>query len=238
MAENIVEKSEECKQLKNIKYKNMLLTGNVLTQTIQATKKANIDMFLEKESNLNRHEPWNKLDKTDKIKVLIEYVNLSAINFSLSEAEVVEYRSYLVDSLDKKKLQHVKDVQYDNQTGKIIIIPNLHFNPTSRKFTFKRNEKRASTVKSLGNGKARGGKKSASASASVAGPGASVAGAGAGASVAGASVAGASVAGASVAGASVAGPGASVAGASVAGASVAGASVAGASVAGASQHTP
>jgi hypothetical protein len=201
MAENIVEKSEECKQLKNIKYKNMLLTGNVLTQTIQATKKANIDMFLEKESNLNRHEPWNKLDKTDKIKVLIEYVNLSAINFSLSEAEVVEYRSYLVDSLDKKKLQHVKDVQYDNQTGKIIIIPNLHFNPTSRKFTFKRNEKRASTVKSLGNGKARGGKKSAS----VAGAGASVAGAGAGASVAGA--------GASVAGAG-AGAGASVAGAS------------------------
>ena len=159
ISSNNTDEKEVCQKLKNIKYKNMLLTGNALTQTIQATKKANIDLFLEKESNLNRHEPWNKLDKTDKIKLLTEYVILSASNFSLNETEIAEYKSYLIDSLDKKKLQHVKDVQYDNQTGKIIIIPTLHFNPTTRKFTFKRNEKRASTVKSLGSGKKVGGKK-------------------------------------------------------------------------------
>ena len=151
---------EECQQLKNIKFKNMLLTGGVSATKTNQSKKANIDLFLEKESKLNKHEPWNKLDKTDKIKLLKEYVNVSASNFSLNEAEVLEFKSYLIDSLDKKKLQHVKDVQYDNQNGKIIIIPNLHFNTTSRKFTFKRNEKRASTVKSLGSGKKTGGKKS------------------------------------------------------------------------------
>ena len=152
-------KPEECQKLKNIKFKNMMLKGNIAPQT-PVSKKVNIDLFLEKEMNLNKHVPWNKLDKTGKIKLLTEYVNLSAINFSLNETEIAEFKSYLIDSLDKKKLQHVKDVQYDNQNGKIILIPNLHFNVASRKFTFKRNEKRASTVKSLGSGKKVTSKKS------------------------------------------------------------------------------
>jgi hypothetical protein len=160
--ETAVQKPEECQQLKNIKFKNMLLTGNNNNNTevkMKHSKKANIDLFLENESNLNKHEPWNKLDKTDKIKQLNEYVNLSAGTFLLTDAEIADFKSYLVDSLDKRKLQHVKDVQYDNQNGKIIIIPNLHFNPTTRKFTFKRNEKRSSTVKSLGSGKKPANKK-------------------------------------------------------------------------------
>ena len=150
------DKSEDCRQLKNIKFKNMLLasTGGVspASKTVNS-KKANIDLFLEKESNLNKHEPWNKLDKTDKIKQLTDYVDTSAPTFALNQSEIQEFKTYLIESLDKKKLQHVKDVQYDNQSGKILNIPSLHFNTTSRKFTFKRNEKRASTSKSLGSGK-------------------------------------------------------------------------------------
>jgi len=61
-------------------------------------------------------------------------------------------KKYLEESLDKKKLQCVKDVQYDKTTGKIKSIPNLHFNIATRKFTIKRNEKRVSTLKSLGTG--------------------------------------------------------------------------------------
>lgn len=148
-------KSDDCRQLKNIKFKNMLLssTGTLPVSKTVNSKKANIDLFLEKESNLNKHEPWNKLDKTDKIKQLTEYVDTSALTFALNEIEIQECKAYLIESLDKKKLQHVKDVQYDNETGKILTIPSLHFNTTSRKFTFKRNEKRASTSKSLGSGK-------------------------------------------------------------------------------------
>jgi hypothetical protein len=149
------DKTEDCRQLKNIKFKNMLFasTGASPASKTVNSKKANIDLFLEKESNLNKHEPWNKLDKTDKIKQLSEYVDTSAATFLLNETEIQEFKTYLIESLDKKKLQHVKDVQYDNQTGKILTIPCLHFNTSSRKFTFKRNEKRASTSKSLGSGK-------------------------------------------------------------------------------------
>jgi hypothetical protein len=147
------DKSEDCRQLKNIKFKNMLLASTAPVSKTVNSKKANIDLFLEKESNLNKHEPWNKLDKTDKIKQLTDYVDASAPTFALNQSEIQDCKTYLIESLDKKKLQHVKDVQYDNQSGKILTIPSLHFNTTSRKFTFKRNEKRASTSKSLGSGK-------------------------------------------------------------------------------------
>ncbi len=135
-----------------MKFKNMLLTGTGASPAVRS-KKANIDLFLEKESNLNKHEPWNKLDKTDKIKQLTDFVNTSATTFALNEVEIAECKTYLIDSLDKKKLQHVKDVQYDAKTGKILTIPSLHFNTTTRKFTFKRSEKRTSTSRSLGVGK-------------------------------------------------------------------------------------
>ena len=48
--ETAVQKPEECQQLKNIKFKNMLLTGNNNNNTevkMKHSKKANIDLFLE-----------------------------------------------------------------------------------------------------------------------------------------------------------------------------------------------
>ena len=71
----------------------------------------------------------------------------------LSPEEIVILKEYLIISLDKKKLQHVKDIQHDKATNKIKLIPCLHFNPITRKFTIKRQEKRVSTLKSLGAGK-------------------------------------------------------------------------------------
>ena len=71
----------------------------------------------------------------------------------MTDDEIYSLKEYLTTSLDKKKLQHVKDVQYDKASNKIKLIPSLHFNPTTRKFTIKRQEKRVSTLKSLGAGK-------------------------------------------------------------------------------------
>lgn len=114
----------------------------------------NVDSFLEKESKKNKTDTWNKIDKTSKIKQLNEFVEKTIITeyTDLTVDELNILKKYLEESLDKKKLQCVKDVQYDKLTGKIKSIPNLHFNPASRKFTIKRNEKRVSTLKSLGVG--------------------------------------------------------------------------------------
>jgi hypothetical protein len=147
---------EECQELKNIKYKSMLLSGvNSDKATILINANASrIDSFLEKESKQNKNEPWNKLDKTAKIKQLNDYADMLVTNdqHSLNSDEIGFLKNYLIVSLDKKKLQCVKDVQYDKNLGKIKTIPCLHFNPVTRKFTLKRSEKRVSTTKSLGKG--------------------------------------------------------------------------------------
>jgi len=116
-------------------------------------KVENINSFLEKETTISKSESWNKMDKTGKIKLLNEYVDSIIEKHNLELNDITELKKYLIDSLDKKKLQHVKDVHCDKTTGKIISIPTLNFNSTTRKFTLKRCEKRVSTLKSLGKGK-------------------------------------------------------------------------------------
>lgn len=135
----------------NIKYKGVFL--NSFDNNYETNKVATINTFLEKESTNNKTESWNKLDKTGKIRLLNTYVDDITALHNLSPTDVDALKHYLVESLDKKKLQHVKDVHCDKVTGKIIAIPTLQFNGTTRKFTLKRAEKRVSTLKSLGKGK-------------------------------------------------------------------------------------
>jgi len=135
----------------NIKYKGVFL--NSFDNNYETTKVATINNFLEKESINNKTESWNKMDKTSKIRLLNTYVDDITVEHNLSPTDISTLKHYLIDSLDKKKLQHVKDVQCDKTTGKIIAIPTLHFNIATRKFTLKRAEKRVSTLKSLGKGK-------------------------------------------------------------------------------------
>ena len=139
---------EECQELKNIKYKSVLLNS-----TEEHTSDINgIEKILETESNLNKQEPWNKLDKTIKIQKINTFVNdILQKKFSLNDDEICDIKSFLINSLDRVKLQRAKDVEYVKETGIIKSIPNLMFNQKTRKFTLKRCEKRQSTLKSLGN---------------------------------------------------------------------------------------
>ena len=60
----------ECQELKNIKYKTMLLNGVPLQETKSSNNLTNLDKFLESEKNNNINEPWCKLNKTIKTKKL------------------------------------------------------------------------------------------------------------------------------------------------------------------------
>ena len=139
----------------NNKYKNVFLNSFDNKSSFENTKIDNINSFLEKESTFNKTESWNKLDKTGKIRLLNIFVDGLRSTNNLSDLEVIELKQYLTDSLDKKKIQHVKDVICDKVTGKIISIPTLQFNLLTRKYTLKRAEKRVSTLKSLGKGKGK-----------------------------------------------------------------------------------
>lgn len=136
-------------ELNNFKYNTNLL-GNQ-TQNNKAQKKKtpiDIDDILDKESKMNKLEPWCKLDKTVKLNKLAIYSDNLIKEHNLSQDERDHLKSYFSNCLDKKHLQKVKDVVYDKETGLIKNIPCLSFNNTTRKFVLKK-DKHVSTLKSL-----------------------------------------------------------------------------------------
>jgi hypothetical protein len=141
---------EECIELKNIKYKTMLINGVALNDTKASQSIHNLDKFLENEKNSSENEPWCKLNKTIKIKKITEYVlNIYKDKHDLDDLESEKLIGFLKDSLDRKKLQRIKDVIYDKENGTIKEIPALNYTRATKHFTLKNIEKRISTLKSL-----------------------------------------------------------------------------------------
>ena len=148
--------SEECLELKNIKYKTMLLNGNPLKETKSENDLSNLDKFLEDEKNNNVNEPWCKLNKTIKTKKILEFVEKYKSEKNLDQEEEKALLAFLKDCLDRKKLLRVKDVVYDKTNGSIKEIPALSYTKANKHFTLKNMDKRVSTLKSLAPKKAQG----------------------------------------------------------------------------------
>lgn len=135
--------------LKNINYKNMLLTGNYGMLKPDIVTNPNIDDILENEKNASKSDPWNKLDKVAKVCKLKEFATRHGKKENHSDQEITGLYQFLVAALEQKKLMRAKDVVYDKTTGLITSIPCLIYNAGFKKFTLKRCEKRQSTLKSL-----------------------------------------------------------------------------------------
>jgi hypothetical protein len=74
--DNTVGEECDCVELRNIKYKSMLLKK---TSPKQVTKhNLNIDDFLEKERTQNKEDQWVKLDKSMKMKKMSAFVEVYA----------------------------------------------------------------------------------------------------------------------------------------------------------------
>lgn len=144
-----VVKESECQELKNIKYKTMLLNGVQIKETKSSNDLSNLDKFLENEKNNNINEPWCKLNKTVKTKKLQDFVEVYKKQNDLTEEESNLLITFLRDSIDRKKLQRVKEVIYDKENGVIKEIPALCYVKSSKHFTLKNIDKRVSTLKSL-----------------------------------------------------------------------------------------
>lgn len=154
--QEINETNDECQELKNIKYKTMLLTGLPLNETKSSNDLSNLDKFLEAEKINNSNEPWCKLNKTIKTKKLIEFVDIYCKDKNLDEDASKLMISFLKDCLDKKKLSRVKDVLYDKDKGIVKDIPALTYTKSNKHFTLKNIDKRVSTLKSLSIKKVQG----------------------------------------------------------------------------------
>lgn len=140
---------EQCMELKNIKYKTMLISGTQLKETKTSNDISNLDKFLENDKINSKNEHWSKLDKTVKTKKLLDFVEQYKEKNKLDSDEAELLISFFKDCLDRKKLQRVKDVLYDKENGVIKDIPGLSYTKVSRHFTLKNMDKRVSTIKSL-----------------------------------------------------------------------------------------
>jgi hypothetical protein len=108
-----------------------------------------IDMFLENETNINKTEPWIKLNKTTKIRKVMTFVQVYANLNLLSTEDSIKLTTFLIECLDRGKLHKVKEVLYNKEKGIILDIPILVHNKLSNRFTLKRIDKKVSTLKSL-----------------------------------------------------------------------------------------
>jgi hypothetical protein len=140
----------ECVELRNIKYKSMLLKKSSPKQLTKYNTNNDIDTFLEKERTQNKEDQWVKLDKTMKIKKITAFVETYSVDNNLNDKDKSSLHDFLSHCLDQKKILKTKDVVYDKVNGVITNIPCLLYTPTlTKKFTLKRCEKRQSTLKSL-----------------------------------------------------------------------------------------
>ena len=142
-------KPEECLELKNIKYKTMLLNGVQMSETKSSNNISMLDQFLEDEKNNSKVESWTKLNKTVKTEKFITYSEKYVKEHSLDQEEEKLLINFFKDCLDKKKLNRIKDVVYDKESGIIKEVPSLIYVKSSKKFTLKNMDKRVSTLKSL-----------------------------------------------------------------------------------------
>ena len=144
---------EKCQELANIEYQNMLVSGKFKTNDTDDKNDIetifNIEEFLEKEKNLESKLPWNKLNKMKKYEKICIYINKFSEDKDISDRNKKELLSEIKTALNKKKLQRVKDVVYNKETGIIKNIPCIEYNSKENKLTLNLNEKKQSTLKSL-----------------------------------------------------------------------------------------
>lgn len=143
-------KIDNCQELKNLEYKTMLMNGsNITPKDLTNTTDIKITNFLENEKNANKKECWTKLDKTQKIKHINVYCETLKEKDNLTDKELQELKNYIFRCVERKYLLKAKEVNYDKNENKILNLPYLIFDNIERKYTFKKDEKHVSTIKSL-----------------------------------------------------------------------------------------
>ena len=142
-------KHDECVELKNINYKNMLLKGSNLSNNEEKYDNKILDKFLEEECEISKKEHWLKLDKPDKLIKLKKYGNNLIEKYNLNDKEIISMNNFFNICIDLKKISKIKDIDYDKKSGIIINIPIILFNENNRTFYIKKCDKHISTVKSV-----------------------------------------------------------------------------------------
>ena len=106
-----------------------------------------VEAFLEQEKSTVQNKQWNKMDKSIKITKLYEYAEEYSKEKKLNNVQTTLLKSFLKNCLDKKRLESGKDIQFNVKEQKVDSIPRLNY--ANKRFTLRRNDKRAPSGSSL-----------------------------------------------------------------------------------------
>ena len=140
---------EECLELKNINYKNMLIKGSNLSNNTEKYNNNILDNYLEQELLLNKKEHWIKLDNPEKLSKIKIYCDKLVSKYDLNNSEIINMNEFFLNCINSKKISKIKDIDYDKSSGIIMNIPLVMFNNDTRLFYIKKSDKHVSTLKSI-----------------------------------------------------------------------------------------
>ncbi len=94
-----------------------------------------LDQIVDMDDKQNKCLPWNKLNKSLKLKRVMDFADEFSEKEHLDDSKKEQLKQMLKDKLDRKCLQRVKDVVYNNTLEKIETIPSLIH--TQNKYTLR-----------------------------------------------------------------------------------------------------
>lgn len=105
---------------------SVIASTGIKIPDIESSSVDDIDAFLNKKIDKQSTESWNNLDRTAKLRKLTVFADVYAAAHGLTEVDRNALVVFFRDTLEKKKLIRVKEVQYDKESGTVSDIPGLY----------------------------------------------------------------------------------------------------------------
>ena len=130
-------------QIKNV---NTSLTSSN-TVTYKPNTLGNIYELLDTHNNIT-NKPWSKLDKSNKSKIINNFIEKEKIEKNLSQDSVKQLKTILHKALYNNLLNKQQDIIYDSENKIITNINSLRYNSEKKTYEIKVKERGCSRVKS------------------------------------------------------------------------------------------
>ena len=78
-----------------------------------------LEDIVEMDNKKNEHLPWNKLNKSLKLKRIMDYASMLKEKDQLDDEKTTQLKQMLKDKLERKCLQRTKDVVYNKEEERI-----------------------------------------------------------------------------------------------------------------------
>jgi hypothetical protein len=130
----------------NNNFNSYILNGSQINTYIDPSL-SKLNIYLENEKDNINKLGWSKMSKMNKMIKLEEYINeeYPLITPSFNKKILL----FLKDNVDNKKMNKIQDVIYNKELGTITKIPELIINVKLKTYSYKKNDRKKSTLKNL-----------------------------------------------------------------------------------------